>query len=239
MLPGAGLKGLLRFEVKFPYSNPADYRVSLFKDTALLATGSFDAQGDYYYNYNLDKGVNNLGFYYHKIDADGNVQYIDFKRVRILYGDDDLSGTWNGEMTVRGTEAFRKHIEDLIVIVLRAFLPDRSEADLRGAAAASITMNVETLPFAFALTKRAPDEGKYDFSMEYRDKEGRRYSSTGIAAYKDGVLTWRAKAADNSVADYQGNLMGNDALKGSIDINAWGVIPNAATSEWHAQRAKP
>lgn len=133
MLPGAGLKGMLRFEVKFPYTTgAAEYRVDLFKDTTLLANGAFDGRGEYYYNFSLDKGVNNLGFYYYKVDADGKAQYIDFKRVRILYGDDDLSGTWNGEMTVRGTEVFRKHVEDLVVIVLRAFLPDRSEADLRG-----------------------------------------------------------------------------------------------------------
>ncbi|QOY91269.1 DUF4339 domain-containing protein [Paludibaculum fermentans] len=239
MLPGAGLKGMLRFEVKFPYTTgAAEYRVDLFKDTTLLANGAFDGRGEYYYNFSLDKGVNNLGFYYYKVDADGKAQYIDFKRVRILYGDDDLSGTWNGEMTVRGTEVFRKHVEDLVVIVLRAFLPDRSEADLRGAAAASIKMNVETNPFSFVLTKRAQEEGKYDFSMEYRDKEGQRYGSTGIATYKDGVLTWRAKAEDRSTADYQGNLLGKEALKGTIDINAWGVMPNAATSEWHAQRAK-
>lgn len=50
-------------------------------------------------------------------------------------------------------------------------------------------MNVETNPFSFVLTKRAQEEGKYDFSMEYRDKEGQRYGSTGIATYKDGVLT--------------------------------------------------
>jgi len=237
MLPGAVYKGKLRFVVQFPYSSgSAPYRVTVYKDTTAIASGSFNAQSEYYYNLVLDKGVNNLGFYYFMLDADGVEQYIDFKRVRINYGEDDLSGTWNGQMTVRGTEVFRKHIEDLIVIVLKAFLPDRNEADLRSAAASSITMNVETLPFAFTLTKRGNEEGKYDFLMEYSTKDGERYSSTGIADYKDGVLTWRAKAADNSSADYKGNLTGKDALKGTIDINAWGVIPNAATSEWHAAR---
>jgi hypothetical protein len=239
MKPGAGYKGLLRFEVKFPYSDPQQYRVALYQDTRRLIEGSFDAQGEYYYNYTLDKGVNNLGFYYYKLGDDGDAQYIDFRRVKILYGEDDLTGTWNGEMTVKGTEGFRKHIEDLLVIILKAFLPDRNEAELRSAAASSIKVNVETTPFAFTLTKRGQEQGKYDFRLEYRDKEGRRYSSTGIANYKDGVLTWRAKAADKSVADYQGNLMGKATLKGTININAWGVIPNAATSDWQAQKATP
>jgi len=240
MLPGAVYKGKLRFDAKFPYSSgSAPYRVTVYKDTTAIASGTFDARGDYYYNLDLDKGVNNLGFYYFMLDADGVEQYIDFKRVKVIYGEDDLSGTWNGQMTVRGTEVFRKYIEDSIVIVLKAFLPNRDEADLRRAAASSITMNVETLPFVLTLTKRGNEEGKYDFVMEYRDKEGVSYSSTGIATEKDGVLTWRAKSADMSVADYQGNLIGKDALKGSININAWGIIPSAATSEWHAARIKP
>lgn len=221
----------IRLHIKFPYgSGAAPYRVTVYKGTAPQNTGSFDAAGDAYYNASLEKGVNNLGFYYFKLDANGDEQYIDFKRVRVLFGDDDLTGTWKGEMTVRGTEVFRKYIEDGIVAVLRVFLPDRSESDLRGAAAASITMNVETHPFTMVLTKRQGDDGKYDFVMTGTT------TSTGVAEYKDGILTWHARAADRSSADYRATLAAKGALNGTIALNAWGILPNAATSTFALQK---
>ncbi len=221
----------IRLHIKFPYgSGAAPYRVTVYKGTAPQNTGSFDANGDAYYTASLEKGVNNLGFYYFQLDANGDEQYIDFKRVRILSGDDDLTGTWKGEMTVRGTEAFRKYIETGIVAVLRAFLPDRSEGDLRAAAAASITMNVETHPFTLQLAKRPNDETKYDFTMTGPE------TVSGIAEYKDGELTWRARAADRSTADYRGTLSAKTTLNGTINITAWGLIPNAATSTFAIQK---
>jgi hypothetical protein len=221
----------IRLHIKFPYgSGAAPYRVTVYKGTAPQNTGSFDANGDAYYTASLEKGVNNLGFYYFQLDANGDEQYIDFKRVRILSGDEDLTGTWKGEMTVRGTEVFRKYIETGIVAVLRAFLPDRSEADLRAAAAASITMNVETHPFTLQLAKRPNDETKYDFTMLGPE------TVTGVAEYKDGELTWRARAADRSTADYRGTLAAKGTLNGTINISAWGLIPNAATSTFHAKK---
>jgi hypothetical protein len=221
----------IRLHIKFPYgSGAAPYRVTVYKGTAPQNTGSFDANGDAYYTASLEKGVNNLGFYYFQLDANGDEQYIDFKRVRILSGDEDLTGTWKGEMTVRGTEVFRKYIETGIVAVLRAFLPDRSESDLRAAAAASITMNVETHPFTLQLAKRPNDEAKYDFTMTGPE------TVTGVADYKDGELSWRARAADRSTADYRGTLAAKGTLNGTINISAWGLIPNAATSTFHAKK---
>jgi hypothetical protein len=221
----------LRLHIKFPYgSGAAPYRVTVYKGTAPQNTGSFDANGDAYYTASLEKGVNNLGFYYFKLDANGDEQYIDFKRARVLFGDDDLTGTWKGEMTVRGTEVFRKHIEDLVVVALRAFLPERSEADLRAAAAASITMNVETHPFTLQLTKRPNDETKYDFTMLGPE------TVTGVADYKDGELTWRARATDRSTADYRGTTTAKGTMNGTINISAWGLIPNAATSTFAIQK---
>lgn len=221
----------IRLHIKFPYgSGAAPYRVTVYKGTTPQNTGSFDANGDAYYTASLEKGVNNLGLYYFQLDANGDEHYIDFKRVRILSGDEDLTGTWKGEMTVRGTEAFRKYIETGIVAVLRAFLPDRSEADLRAAAAASITMSVETHPFTLTLTRRQGDESKYDFTMTGPE------TVSGVAAYKDGELTWRARAADRSTADYRGTLAAKGTLNGTIAITAWGLIPNAATSTFHAQK---
>jgi hypothetical protein len=239
MKPGEGYKGLLRFVVNFPYSNPQQYRVDIYKDTTIIHNGSFDADRKCYYNLALDKGVNNIGFYYYMVGADGGSQFIDFKRVKIIYGEDDLTGIWKGEMKARPTEVFRKFIEDGIVFVLKKFLPERSESDLRSAAAASITEHVATLPFTFTLTKHGQEKNVYDFVMEHNGEDGRPYRSTGKADYQEGTLIFRAKAADGSIADYKGGLIGKGAMKGSLSVNAWGIVNNAVTGEWHAEKAKP
>jgi hypothetical protein len=59
---------------------------------------------------------------------------------------------------------------------------------------------------------------------------------TGVADYKDGELSWRARAADRSTADYRGTLAAKGTLNGTINISAWGLIPNAATSTFHAKK---
>ena len=238
MKPGDALKGTLRFLAEFPYNDPQDFRVAIYKDTTCIAAGPFDANKSFYFNYKLDKGVNNLGFYYYKIIND-RAKFIDFKRVKILYGEDDLTGTWNGQMKARPTEVLRKFIESGIVFILRKFLPDRSESDLRSAAAASIKEHVATLPFTFTLAKRGKEKNEYDFVMEHNGEDGRHYRSTGTADYKEGTLTFRAKAADGSIADYKGGLLGKDAMKGSLNVNAWGIVEGAVTGEWHAEKAKP
>jgi hypothetical protein len=235
MKPGPAYKGFLRFSVRFPYSDFQAYRVDIYKDTSIVATEAFDAQGRVYHNLELEKGVNNLGFYYYKLDG-STKHYIDFRRVKIIYGEDDLTGTWNGQMVARPTAALRSYLEDGIVFVLKKFLPERSEADLRSAAAASIEEHVAELPFTLTLTRRGNDKKTYDFVMEHLGEDGRPWRTEGQADYETGTLTFRAKAADGSVADYQGSLSGKGALNGSLKVNAWGLVSDAVTGEWKATK---
>jgi hypothetical protein len=98
---------------------------------------------------------------------------------------------------------------------------------------------VATLPFTLTLTRHGQDKNVYDFVMEHNGEDGKHYRSTGTADYKEGTLSFRAKAADGSIADYKGGLQGKGAMKGSLTVNAWGIVDNAVTGEWHAEKAKP
>ena len=235
MKPDPAYKGIVRFCARFPYSDRQDYRVDIYNDTAVVSTQPFDAQGNAYYNVSLVPGVNHVGFYYYKLIG-GRKKFIDFRRVKVIYGEDDLTGTWNGQMVARPTGALRSYIEDGLVFVLKRFLPERSESDLRAAAASSITEHVAELPFTLTLTRRGKDKKTYDFVMEHLGEDGRPWRTDGEADYEAGTLTFRGRAADGSVADYTGSLSGKGALNGSLNVKAWGIVENAVTGEWKAAR---
>lgn len=234
---GPGYKGRLMFASTCPVTpEAASYRVDVYKATSMIGTISFGANQTASCLYPLDPGVNHVGFYYYRLQPDGRKKFIDFRRVKVIYGEDDLTGTWNGQMVARPTGALRKYLEDGIVFVLRKFLPERSESDLRSAAAASIEEHVAELPFTLTLTRRGKDKKTYDFTMEHLGEDGRPWRSDGTADYEAGVLTFKAHAADGSRADYTGSLAGQGAMNGHLNVNAWGIVENAVTGEWKATR---
>ncbi|HOG48092.1 MAG TPA: hypothetical protein PLB78_15805, partial [Anaerolineae bacterium] len=115
---------------------PNNVKVTAFRGTEPLHNaGGPDAIG---FVAPLKKGVNDLGFYIHGT-AEGMDSAIDFKRVKVIYGVEDWSGTWQGTMDIQNIGGARQAIEDMLTRMLVMFGVDEQEA--RDAARSSIVEN--------------------------------------------------------------------------------------------------
>lgn len=187
----------------------------------------------------LKKGVNDLGFYVHGT-VDGIDSAIDFKRVKVVYGSEDWSGTWTGTMDIQNIGGARQAVEEMLTRLLVTFGVDEKEA--RDAARSSIVENPNRTG-ALTLALQADPESKgarYNARITVTNAEGEpsRYQTT--ATVKEGRITFSfPDPTSGSVLRFEGQLVDGKRIVGTFSGDLWLVVKNAVSGPWQVTRQGP
>ena len=221
--PGEKYRGQIVFRIKPILFLNVIYGF-LYDDTDLILTSTSKGPQrveDYVLlTYPLDPGVHHVGI---ELDwqntGTGGVtwnEYIDFRRVKVIYEPEDLSGKWEGAWQIRSADIAQKYIREMIVKLIMLFGVD--EATAQEAAAAGIQEDPNLYndrPLTIIFEKIDPNSReKYRIQAFMSGDHTAFYE--GEATYREGILTFKARAADNTLFEFTGSLSDEDTLTGSL-----------------------
>jgi len=242
---GPDYAGKLVFRVKCAYTNLYS---SLYNETKLKKAAEITgADGIVKYTVELEKGVNDTGFYI-QAKANNKMKYIDFKRVKVVYETVDLSGTWEGEFVVTEAGKIINVIADWFSGIIAYLSQIGDEPMSREEARAYLVSQMEsqlygkTIPMTMVLTKHDPDdEVNYDAVIRYTGDDGKLYEYETKLKYNDKEIKFSVyDAASSSRMKFSCSLEGNETLAGTYVVHAWGgLVRNAYSGEWRVDKQKP
>ncbi len=218
---------------------PNAFKVTEYAGTQAVEIKQSAGQNDVQFTIPLQVGVNDLGFGIENLT--NNVAYYnDFRRVKVIYEQPDLSGTWEGIWRVEQAMNAIQYVEDGMVWFLTTSGLAESEAQAREIAAAAIeedpNLNADR-PLTIVLTAFDPDKlDRYKIEIHQVGDDGAAYDYWSEATFREGVLTFEAESPDGSKMHFTGTLVGKDTLSGEFNITAWVVVKDAVTGVWELSR---
>lgn len=231
---GEEYRGKLIFRLRG--NNAGDVFVgSLYEGTNQLQRWSTN-QGDVNFIVPLTPGVHDLGFYHEKDD-----EYVDFRRVEVLYELPDLTGAWEGSFRIDEAGNAQAYVEEVLVKLLVWTGIAEDEAQAREAAQESIEEDPnlhQDRPLGVLFEPLAADQpGHYQVRvLMIDDTDGSQTEYTGQATYEKGRVQFSIKAADRSTFEFNGRIAAQDRLIGTFRIHAWGVVRDAGSGIWDLNR---
>jgi hypothetical protein len=239
--PGEPYRGQVVFRLT-PLAGLGDIAGSLYDGTNLLISmKSSGARHDVKFTYPLDPGIHHIGFQfddYEPVTANSyRLNYIDFRRVKVIYEPEDLTGKWEGAWQVTSANKVKQVIEDLLVQFLVALGVDEQKA--REAVAASLQDDPNLYadhPLIITFEKIAPDvKDRYRMYVLMTGDPGVVTEYEGEAIYREGVLTFDVSSS-GSRFEFTGSLTDDDVLSGDFSLTAWGIVKDAVLGNWLISR---
>jgi hypothetical protein len=176
----------------------------------------------------LQPGVNNLGVY--TASAEGNRQkFNDFRRVKVIYGDLDLTGAWEGNMSVKEAAGAQGFVREQLIktLLFTGLAKDQSEAESLADSMIEPNPNLTAPhPMAVVFTPSGA-AGHYTLTANTLADDGSTEQSTGAADVVDGRVTLHFRHTDGTTLTFTGDLQGKTQMSGNFTGSAWGVVPNA------------
>lgn len=217
-------------------------KVTLYDGTQWIETQQSLGQTDLRFTIPLQVGVNDLGFLIEN-EADSDIYYNDFRRVKVIYEVPDLSGTWEGTWQVEEAFNAQRYIEDGLVWVLIKTGLAENEAEAREIAAVAIEEDPNLYnerPLTFVLTALDPEKlDRYQVEVHQLADDGTTMVYSGEATFSGGVFTLKTdQGSDGSKFHFTGTLVGSDILSGEFSVTAWTVLKDALTGTWKMDRQK-
>lgn len=242
--PGESLRGEVVFRLT-PLIDLGDVIGSLYEGTErLFYFSSTGADNHVEFTYPLEPGVHHVGFRFDDFvpsPADenrGQINYIDFRRIKVIYEPEDLTGTWEGAWQVRSADKAKRYIQELIVKLLMLFGVDEGKAWEAAEAGVQEDPHLyEDRPMTIIFEPVAP--GRHDrYHIQVFMAGALSPAYEGEATYQEGILTFKVRAEDGSMVAYTGSLTDDETLSGVFSITAWLVIKDAVTGDWQIVRQR-
>ena len=215
--------------------------VSAFSGVTYLSN-LFVSNGEYKYIYiPIEKGKNNIGLYFRdqqeftkpgSNEITTSYEFIDFIRIAVENGEEDLSGNWEGSMQITDFSKVTDYAQNLgewltkwiLKGLLSAFVEEMpSDEEISQAVSDSIEVNeavYDPIPMKLQLTKLESDRYKIVVSTT---TEGGDYQVETQAVYKDGRLSFEVPYEDGSVFNYELTLFDSKTLSGDFTADAVGM----------------
>jgi len=232
--PGEKFRGTIVFRVSLPTSR---FQASLFEGTDRIEAYTNNDERMVYLQTALSTGSHDLGV---KVDtvSQNRLHFVDFQRIQVIYGREDLSGVWEGTWQIEEAEGILQFVEDVLVkILLMTGLTD-SEAEARQAAAEAMSENPELYaprPMRMEIEAVDPEKGdRYRIRVQLDD-------STTVeeeATYREGVFSFDARSEDVSRTVFTGQLVAKEKLTGTFTTSAWGIVKDALMGSWSVDRVE-
>jgi hypothetical protein len=237
---GEAFRGKLVFRVTTDAGDD-HFRVVVYDGSSAAGT-QYPQSGQVEAWYRLQPGPNRVGFLIETTDADGNLNYNDFWRIKVFYGRPDLTGAWSGTFRIEEAANAGRYIEEGVVRFLLLVGLAQDEQQAREMARAAVVeapglRQERPLGVLFEPPQAGtPDQYPARVLMVGDDGEQREYA--GKAVYEKGQVQFSARAGDGSTFHFSGELVGQDRLAGTFTITAWGVVKDAGSGTWQLARQK-
>jgi hypothetical protein len=238
--PGEGYRGQVVFRLT-PLVGLGDVSGYLYDETNMIQKKlSSGAEHQVVLSYALVPGVHNVGVElddFEPVAGGGQkINYIDFRRIKVVYEPDDLTGKWEGAWQIRSANKAQAYIREMLVKLLMLFGLDEQKA--REAAEAGIQEDPNLYndrPLTIIFEKIDPNaRDRYRMQVFMPDSSELPYE--GEAIYREGILAFKIRAADNTTFEFTGSLSDEETLSGVFTVTAWYVIKDAVTGDWLVTR---
>ncbi|MGQ9684294.1 MAG: hypothetical protein ACUVX9_17320, partial [Anaerolineae bacterium] len=227
------LAGKLAFRLSFSQAAEA-YQ---YRGTAQEQAFATSPQNTIFFAVRLDKGDNDLGFHIAQ-RINSIAEDLDFRRVKVVYGQQDWTGTWTGTYTITKADKARALIEQIVAQIIRAIKPDMSEAEALAAAREAITENPDkTAQMTMVLQpdpNGRPDRYAAAITAIGTDGDTRHYRAQAVV--RQGKLTFSFMDQSGVTMRFEGTAAGPDRVVGTFGAD-WLLIRDLVEGEWEASRA--
>jgi hypothetical protein len=193
--------------------------------------------------YALDPGVNHIGWQVMVKDGSSQYEYLDFWRVKVIYGRPDLAGAWEGTFQIEEAANAQRYVEDGLVRVLLLTGLAEDEARAREIAGEAVVEDPglrQERPLGLILEADPGGAvGQYRVRLFMVDDSGEQNEYAGQATYEKGEVRFSITAGDGSAFHFDGELHDMDHLSGTLTLSAWGVVQRAGSGTWKLARQSP
>ncbi len=213
--------------------------VAAYRGTKKLMVKEFERATNQIMFIPLEKGVNNIGFYFlDKTTTTVNNQavnsydFVDFQRVKVENGKEDLTGVWQGDFQITDAGNLQKYAQGLGELITKWFLSgimqalDKempSDEEIKRAVEEGIEVNEEAFePMPIKLELSKIDDENYSIKLTVTTDEEYTYQTK--AKYNNGVLKFNAAFEDGSNFKFKYYLYDNNVLAGEFEVGAYGML---------------
>jgi hypothetical protein len=166
-------------------------------------------------------------------------KYNDCRRIQVVYGKVDLTGSWEGTWRFQEADKARQYIEEIlarIILTLGLAETDQQAREIAaGAVEESATLRQER-PMGVILEPASPETpDRYRARVFLVGDDGVQAEYAGTAVYEKGRVEFSV-SVEASRIDFSGELTGSDDLSGTFTLSAWGVVKDAASGVWELAR---
>ena len=234
--------GKIFFRIKPQYSNLC---CSLYDGTDLKeAPGLLNPKtGFISYAVDLKNGANDLGFFL-QIYQNQRYYYSDFKRVKVMYEDVDLSGTWKGKIEVTEAGKIIDFIADIwtkfYVGIMQSAEEPVDEYQVKTDTIEALEKQIygQKMPVELEIRKKTPDDKmNYYVTVKLTAADGTTVSYESELKYSNQEMEFKiTDSASNSRMVFTCYLQGDGILQGRFTVHAWsGILRNAYKGVWKAE----
>lgn len=230
-------RGKLVFSLSSGYS---DQRSTLYRGTSAVQSLIAGNKGGVVFTVPLEKGANDLGFLT-EYKRNNEWKYADFRRIKVIYEQQDISGTWDGYFVIEDAGKLKDFLVSWLTKFVIAVGITDDEAKARSAVESSITSDVIGVQTPIRMIFSLPDPekpGQYDVSITYAGSEGELIEMSSKAKFEEDVLRFKFTSEDGSVMNMEGHLAGNAELGGEFSVDAWYFLKDAFIGSWKVTRAE-
>ncbi|MBN1260256.1 MAG: hypothetical protein JXB35_06205, partial [Anaerolineae bacterium] len=234
--PGEGYRGQVVFRLT-PLVGLGDVIGSLYEGANRVQYfSSSGVEHQVSFRYALTPGIHHLGVQfddYEPVTADkGRINYIDFHRFKVIYEPEDLTGKWEGAWQIRSADKAQKYIKEMLVKLLMAFGVDEAKAWEAADAGFQEDPNLYNDRALTIIFERAEPNARDRYRMQVFMPDTDTIAYEGEASYREGILSFKVKAGDNTTFEFTGSLSDEDTLSGVFTVTAWFVVRDAVTGDW-------
>jgi len=164
--------------------------------------------------------------------AVNSYDFVDFQRVKVENGKEDLTGVWQGDFQITDAGNLQKYAQGLGELITKWFLSgimqalDKempSDEEIKRAVEEGIEVNEEAFePMPIKLELSKIDDENYSVKLTVTTDEEYTYQTK--AKYNNGELSFNATFEDGSNFKFKYYLYDNNALAGEFEVGAYGML---------------
>jgi hypothetical protein len=147
----------------------------------------------------------------------------------------DITGRWDGFFIFDEATKLLRFVENVWVTLLSPVFGEEKAREAFRAGVETPGLGRE-IPLFLIIEAYDAATGACRVTARMTTDDGGLHEDVVQATYRQGVLTFTVRHTDGSQMDFEGALVGEDAIRGTFGASAWGVVQGAASGSWEVVR---
>lgn len=147
----------------------------------------------------------------------------------------DITGKWDGFFIFDEATKLLRFVEDVWVTLLGPVFGEEKAREAFHAGVETPGLG-RKIPLFLIIEAYDAATGACRVTIRMTADDGALHEDVVEATYRQGVISFTLSHADGSRMDFEGVLVGEDALRGAFGVSAWGIVQGAASGSWEVVR---